>query len=110
LLLLFLPSFFYLPFLLFFLLLHFFLLISPPPHQVEDFLREKKENLILVEALKERGDFLLRFGRLEDACAVWQDAVDVLFNRVQVKCSVCLLHFLLFLCLLCFLLLLFCFL
>jgi len=43
-------------------------------------LREKKEKVLLVEALKLQGDLLLYFGRINEARAVWSDAVDGLFN------------------------------
>ena len=52
-------------------------------NQIIDFLREKKESLVLIEALKEKGDFLLKFGRIETVRHIWHDSIDVMFNQVQ---------------------------
>jgi hypothetical protein len=43
-------------------------------------LREKKEKVLLVEALKLLGDVLLYFHRIAEARSVWNDAIDGLFN------------------------------
>lgn len=51
--------------------------------QVCNYLREKKERLILIEALKEQGDLLLLFGKVHEAKSIWNDAVDGLFNRID---------------------------
>lgn len=43
-------------------------------------LREKKDKVTLIEALKEQGDLYLLVGKQEEALGVWRDAVDGLFN------------------------------
>jgi len=43
-------------------------------------LREKKDKITLIEALKEQGDLYLLVGKRDDALSVWRDAVDGLFN------------------------------
>lgn len=48
--------------------------------EVNNFLREKKDEITLIKCLKLYGDLLLLFGRISDARAVWLDAIDGLFG------------------------------
>lgn len=47
---------------------------------VVSILREKKEKVLLVEALKLLGDMLLLFHRIAEAKSAWNDTIDGLFN------------------------------
>lgn len=47
---------------------------------VVSILREKKEKVLLVEALKLLGDLLLLFHRIAEAKSAWNDSIDGLFN------------------------------
>jgi len=49
-------------------------------------LREKKEKVLLTEALKLLGDVLLLFNRVAEAKSAWNDTIDGLFN-VMDACS-----------------------
>ena len=51
---------------------------------VANFLREHKDRVSLIEALTDEGDMLLLFGRVDKAKSIWMDAVDGLFNRMDV--------------------------
>jgi hypothetical protein len=48
--------------------------------EVNNFLREKKDEITLIKCLKLYGDLLLLFGRISDARTVWLDAIDGLFG------------------------------
>ena len=51
--------------------------------QVASFLREKRDRLTLIEALKEQGDLLLVFGKVQEARGVWHDGIDGYFNAMD---------------------------
>ncbi len=51
--------------------------------QVTNFLREKKDKVSLVEALREQGDLLLLFGMNSQARNIWHDGLDGLFNTMD---------------------------
>ena len=48
--------------------------------QVAHFLREKKDRNTLIESLKEQGDLLLLFGKIDAAKKIWHDGLDGFFN------------------------------
>jgi hypothetical protein len=51
--------------------------------QLGHFLREKKDILVLMEALKEQGDLYLLFGKVHLARGVYNDIVDGFFNTLD---------------------------
>jgi len=51
--------------------------------QVTNFLREKKDKIALIEALREQGDLLLLFGMNSQARNIWHDGLDGLFNAMD---------------------------
>lgn len=52
-------------------------------NNLANFLREKKDRITLLEALKEQGDLLLLFNRRKEARSCWYDAIDGLFNAID---------------------------
>ena len=52
-------------------------------HTTSKVLREKRESLLLQQALNELGDLLVVMGRTKDAEATWRSSIDALFSTLD---------------------------
>jgi hypothetical protein len=57
--------------------------IADQYQQVAGVLREKKDRLGLLEALKAQGELILLFGDIKRAQSIWKDSIDGLFNTLD---------------------------